>query len=101
MKDTKEIARSTRNHRKLHRIFGSTLVVFFFIIALTGLMLGWKKNSGGLILPKTEKGTSTDLTTWLSYDALHQKAIEALNKHFPDQRSARLDRIDARPDKGL
>ncbi|MDL5048604.1 PepSY-associated TM helix domain-containing protein [Oscillatoria amoena NRMC-F 0135] len=101
MKDTKEIAKSTRSHRKLHRIIGSLLVLFFFIIAITGLLLGWKKHSGGLILPETERGTSTDLTTWLSYDALHQKALVALTKNFPDQRSQRIDRIDARPDKGI
>lgn len=101
MKDTKEIAKSTRSHRKLHRIFGSALVAFFFIIAITGLLLGWKKHSGGLILPKTEKGTSTDLKTWLSYDSLNTLAIQALQHSFPENRSARIDRIDARPDKGI
>ena len=64
-------------------------------------MLGWKKHSGGLILPKTEKGTSPDLKTWLSYDSLHTLARKALLENFNDERSARLDRIDARPDKGI
>lgn len=64
-------------------------------------MLGWKKHSGGLILPKTEKGTATDLKKWLSYDSLHTLARQALHENFKDERSARLDRIDARPDKGI
>lgn len=100
MKDTKEIARSTRTHRKLHRLFGSVLVVFFFIMATTGLLLGWKKHSGGIILPATEKGTSADLKTWLSYDSLHSRAVLELHNQFGRDRSARIDRIDARPDKG-
>ena len=101
MNVTKRIAKSTRTHRKLHRIVGSFLLVFFFLISLTGLLLGWKKHSGGLILPKTEKGSSADLKTWLSYDALNTLAIQALRDSFPENVSPVLDRIDARPDKGI
>jgi uncharacterized iron-regulated membrane protein len=87
MKETKEIAKSTRTHRRLHRFVGSFLLVFFFIVSLTGLLLGWKKHSGGLILPKTEKGASVEL--------------QALRDSFPEPLSPSLDRIDARPDKGI
>lgn len=101
MNDTKEIAKSTRTHRKLHRVIGSFLLVFFFIVSLTGLLLGWKKHSGGLILPKTEKGVSVDLNTWLSYGKLHALALQTLRDSFPEPLSPTLDRIDARPDKGI
>jgi uncharacterized iron-regulated membrane protein len=96
----KNIARTTRFYRKIHKWIGSFLFVFFFFISVTGLLLGWKKHSGGLILPKTEKGTSADLKTWLSFDSLHSIALTALRDSFPEKRSPQLDRIDARPDKG-
>lgn len=101
MNENKDIARTTRSYRKIHKWIGVILFTFFFIVSLTGLLLGWKKHSGGLILPKTEKGTSSDLKTWLSYDSLHTLARKALLENFNDERSARLDRIDARPDKGI
>jgi uncharacterized iron-regulated membrane protein len=100
MKDTKEIAKSTRTHRKLHRIAGSFLLVFFFFISLTGMLLGWKKHSGGLILPETQRGVSANLKGWLSYDSLNTLALQALRDSLPGQ-SPRLDRIDARPANGI
>ncbi|MCU0357351.1 MAG: PepSY domain-containing protein [Cyclobacteriaceae bacterium] len=101
MSDTKQLAKTTRTHRKLHRIFGTWLLIFFLLMAATGFLLGWKKHSGGLILPKTERGVSSNLEDWLSYDSLNRLAREALVAHFNDNRSAALDRIDARPDKGI
>lgn len=101
MSQTKEIAKSTRIYRKVHKWIGSFLFVFFFIISVTGLLLGWKKHSGGIILPKTENGISTDLRTWLSYDSLNTLAIQTLHDSLPDDRSPVLDRIDARPEKGI
>jgi uncharacterized iron-regulated membrane protein len=82
MSQTKEIAKSTRIYRKIHKWIGSFLFVFFFIISVTGLLLGWKKHSGGIILPKTESGISNDLKTWLSYDSLNTLAIQTLRDSF-------------------
>jgi uncharacterized iron-regulated membrane protein len=101
MNKGKNIARTTRFYRKIHKWIGTFLFVFFFFISVTGLLLGWKKHSGGLILPKTERGTSADLKTWLSFDSLHTIALTALRDSFPEKRSPQLDRIDARPDKGV
>lgn len=101
MTDSKEIAKSTRLYRKIHKWIGSFLFIFFFMISVTGLLLGWKKHSGGLILPKTEKGISTDLKTWLPYDSLHSNAIQALRDSMPEKNSFTIDRIDARPSKGI
>jgi succinate dehydrogenase/fumarate reductase cytochrome b subunit len=42
--------------RKVHRTTGALLFVFFIVVAVTGLLLGWKKHSAGLILPKSYKG---------------------------------------------
>ena len=101
MSDSKEIAKSTRIYRKVHKWIGSFLFVFFFIISVTGLLLGWKKHSGGIILPKTESGISNDLKTWLSYDSLNTLAIQTLRDSLPGDLSPVLDRIDARPERGI
>lgn len=101
MDNNKNIARATRFYRKIHNWIGTFLFVFFFFISVTGLLLGWKKHSGGLILPKTEKGVSSNMKDWLSYDSLHTLAVKALHDSFPENLSPALDRIDARPDKGV
>lgn len=101
MSDSKEIAKSTRTYRKIHKWIGSFLFVFFFSISITGLLLGWKKHSGGIILPKTENGISNDLKTWLSYDSLNTLAMQTLRDSLPGNQSPVLDRIDARPEKGI
>ncbi len=101
MTNSKDIAKSTRLFRKIHRYIGSVLFVFFFIVSLTGLLLGWKKHSGGLILPKTETGISTNLKNWLPYDRLHTIAIQTLRDSLPSESSVAIERIDARPSKGI
>jgi uncharacterized iron-regulated membrane protein len=100
MSSGKEIAKSTRTYRSLHKVIGTYLFVFFFILSITGLLLGWKKHSGGLLLPKTQKGTSTNMKTWLPYDSLTTLATKALHDSLGSL-SPELDRIDARPDKGI
>jgi uncharacterized iron-regulated membrane protein len=101
MNEGKNIARTTRFYRKIHKWIGTFLFIFFFFISVTGLLLGWKKHSGGLILPKTEKGISINMKDWLSYDSLHTLALKTLRDSLPENPSPALDRIDARPDKGI
>ncbi len=87
--------------RKLHRQIAILLFVFFLIMSITGLLLGWKKNSFGIILPPSSKGISTDLKTWLPFDSLHTIAVKALRDSVSPALSAELERIDARPQKGM
>ncbi|WP_295232680.1 PepSY-associated TM helix domain-containing protein [Sediminibacterium sp.] len=94
-------AKILRNFRKLHRITGALLFVFFFIIAITGSLLGWKKNSGGLIMAKSYKGSSTQLKDWLSIDSLYQNACTYLKDSVSNSLSTEIDRIDIRKDKGM
>lgn len=77
------------------------LFIAFFIMAGTGLLLGWKKNSGGLILAKTEKGTTTDLSDWLPLSELQSNAVIFLHDSVNSKFSTEIDRIDVRPDKGI
>lgn len=99
-KTRQQQAKILRVFRKVHRTTGALLFVFFFIVSVTGLLLGWKKNSGGIILAKTYKGTSTDLKEWLPLDSLHSIACKILHDSVSADLSLELDRIDVRKDKG-
>jgi uncharacterized iron-regulated membrane protein len=96
----KKQAKILRIFRKVHRTTGALLFVFFFFISITGLILGWKKNSNGTILPKTQKGTTADLKEWLPVDSLHSIACYTLHDKVSPDMSLELDRIDIRKEKG-
>ena len=100
-KQRKRQAAALRLARKLHRTTGALLFVFFFILALTGLLLGWKKHSGNLILSKSYEGSSLEMKDWLPVDVLHQKAVAVVREQISPDISLELDRIDYRPDKGM
>ncbi len=93
-------ARILRIFRKVHRALGASLFLFFFIVAVTGLLLGWKKHSGGILLSPTYKGSSSDLGEWLPLDSLHQLACAYLRDSISPALSTDLDRIDIRKEKG-
>ena len=93
-------AKLLRIIRKIHRTCAIFLFIFFFIISITGLSLGWKKHSNGLIMSKTYQGTSSDFSKWLSIDSLHQKACNFLIDSVNVKLSTEIDRIDIRKDKG-
>ena len=90
-----------RTFRKVHKQIAIFLFALFLVISITGLLLGWKKNSFGLILPAVSKGVSSDLKTWLSFDSLQTIAVNALHGSISPNLSTTLERIDARPSKGI
>lgn len=94
-------AKLLRIFREIHRTTGIGLFVFFFFIAVTGLLLGWKKHSGGIILPKTYQGTSSDLKDWMPIDSLHTIACKVLHDSVSPNLSLEIDRIDIRKEKGV
>jgi hypothetical protein len=99
MTDTKKQARWIRAFRWLHRKIAIFLFVFFLIISITGFLLGIKKHSG--LLAPTQKGVSSDLSTWLPVDSLEQLASQYLADSISPSLSNKLDRIDIRPQKGI
>jgi hypothetical protein len=101
MLERKHYARSIRIARKIHRTMGIVLFALFIVIGSTGLLLGWKKHSGGLILPKSYSGVSTDMSKWLSIDALSERAFKFAREQIDPELSLDLERIDIRPDKGM
>ena len=94
-------AKILRIFRKIHRTTGAFLFVFFFFVSVTGILLGWKKHSNGLILPKSYNGSSTDLKDWLPIDSLHKNACKILHDSVSAALSLELERIDIRKDKGM
>ena len=96
----KKQAKILRIFRKIHRTTGALLFIFFFFISVTGLLLGWKKNTNGAILPKTQKGSTSELKDWLPVDSLHTIACYTLHNSVSPDLSLELDRIDIRKDKG-
>lgn len=96
---TNKRVRSIRSFRKYHRFFGLIMAVFLLISAVTGLLLGWKKDAAW-IQPPTQKGTK-DLTEWLDIHELGALAQSALAEAHPDQADNNIDRLDVRPGKGI
>ena len=94
-------AKTLRIFRKVHRWTGAVLFAFFFLIGISGLLLGWKKNSKGYLTPKTQQGTSVNFEDWRPLSDLHSIAISALQSHQPQQKDFALDRIDIKKDKGV
>lgn len=93
-------AKTIRFLRKLHRITGLILLVFILNMAITGILLGWKKNSYDYILPNNRQGTSSDLKNWLPLDSLEKVAIQSLSD-FSAELETTISRIDIRPDRGV
>jgi hypothetical protein len=88
-----------RKFRKVHRVTGALLFAFFFIVAGTGLLLGWKKQTG--LLPPSQKGVSANPRDWLPVDSLRTRANDYLRDSIGKDLSQDIDRIDIRPDKGM
>ena len=97
----KKQAKLLRIFRKVHRFLGAFLFVFFFLVAISGLFLGWKKNSGGLLLAETKNGTSGDLSKWLPLEVLYEKANSVINDSVKADKIITLDRVDIHKDKGV
>lgn len=73
------------------------MVLFMLVMAITGVLLAWKKQLN--LLPKTRKSTSELVDQWIPVEEmarLGQKFVQdSLGK------SSEIDRIDIRPDKGI
>ncbi|HUW93499.1 MAG TPA: hypothetical protein VMV74_10060, partial [Bacteroidales bacterium] len=87
--------------RKVHRAAAAFLTVIFVTIAITGLLLGWKKNSNGYIHPDSHAGVTTDMSRWLPLDTLTTIALQVLHDSVSPDLRTDLERIDVRPDKGM
>ncbi len=96
MKPTEKIASTTRTYRRMHKWVAVPLLFFMFIIGLTGVLLGWKKQAN--LTPPTEKGVATNAEKWLSLDSVQ---LIAMRFSTDSLNGAEIDRIDIRPSKGI
>lgn len=94
-------AKIIRVFRKIHRSMGIFLFVFYTLVAITGFLLGIKKHSGGIILPKTKSGSSTKLVDFIPLDSLQHIAKKEITNFLNESKSVEIDRIDVRPEKGI
>lgn len=101
IRKTENQAKVIRIFRKVHRITASLLFIFFFIMAITGLLLGIKKHSDELIQAKSNKGTSTEFRNWLPLDSLHNNACKIFRDSISKTLPLKLDRIDVQKEKGM
>jgi uncharacterized iron-regulated membrane protein len=99
--DTKSVAKQTRWYRKIHRYIAIASFFFLLLVSVSGLLLIWKKNTGGYLLADSHKGTTAELDNWLSFDSLNKIAAAALRDSVSPELSPKINRIDARPDKGM
>ena len=90
-----------RTARRIHRLTASFLSVALLIVAVTGILLGWKKNSNGYLHPDSYQGTTTDMAAWLPLDSLRAIAVIRMHETAGEGLSEELDRIDIRPDYGM
>ncbi|MDP4149641.1 MAG: PepSY-associated TM helix domain-containing protein [Bacteroidota bacterium] len=63
-----------------HRRIASLLFIFFCLIGLTGLMLGWKAMFTNVIFDKRNVRAETALKKWLPLDSLEKLAVSSLNE---------------------
>ena len=93
--------KKVKTYRKLHRVLVPFFVIFFLIVSLSGLILAWKKNSASILLPKTEKGLSSDMEKWLPMDSIRSIAVLSLKNFSLNEHAAEIKKIDIRPQKGI
>jgi uncharacterized iron-regulated membrane protein len=92
---TEHLASRTRTYRRLHRFVAVPLFAFMFLIGLSGVLLGWKRQTG--LAPITQTALSTNPSNWISIDSLQKIAISQASLL---QLDTQIERIDIRPDKG-
>jgi uncharacterized iron-regulated membrane protein len=87
--------KALRLYRVFHRWLGIPLIIFFFIIGITSILLAWKKKAE--LLPPTLK-TSVEKGTWILPSEMVQIGEREMEKLGLEPE---VDRIDIRPDKGI
>ena len=96
----KTLIKSLRDFRVFHRWMGLTLALLLMISAVTGVLLALKKEVE-IIQPPTQRGVSENLAEWKSLDEIRAIAEKALHENYPEQKENFVDRMDARPSKGI
>ncbi len=97
MMKRKNQASILRTTRRIHRFLGVFLFGFFILIALTALLLGWKKNTNGYLLPESAVRKESIGLRPIGIDSVQYVAVLALEGLKPELPST-IDRLDIRPE---
>ena len=92
---TRKLAQRARLYRRLHKYIAIPMMIFMFLLGVTGLLLAWKSE----LQLKPNSQTATERSSQLiSLQDIHNTAI-----HFADSLhlSSEINRIDYRPKKGI
>lgn len=94
--------RRKRTYRVWHRWIGMVLALLVLISSITGLLLAWKKQLP-VLQPKEHLGTSTDVNAWAPTALLYNIALHTLADSLGAtyRQPLVVDRLDARPHKGI
>ncbi len=92
-----DLSKQTRFYRKIHKWIAVPMFLVMFVIGVTGLLLGWKKQTS--LLPKTQKGATENSAEWIKIDSL--VTISQTYSRNILKKEVEIDRIDIRPQKGI
>ncbi|MES2797566.1 MAG: PepSY-associated TM helix domain-containing protein [Bacteroidota bacterium] len=95
--ETAKISNSTRFYRKIHKWIALPLFAFMMLVGITGLLLGWKKQTQ--LLPKTQSSKELAARQFIKLDSLQNIAKQYAKDVL--KLSDEIDRIDIRPQKGI
>ncbi|WP_347925255.1 PepSY-associated TM helix domain-containing protein [Pontimicrobium sp. SW4] len=93
-KTTRALAKETRWYRRLHKTIAIPLVVFLFLVGVTGLLLTWKDELK-LKPPSQEVIQKQHLIGLKSIEDIATNYSDSLNLN------STINRIDYRPSKGI
>lgn len=95
---TQKTVKSVRNFRKIHKWIGIILALFLLLSALTGFLLGWKKNID-LLQPPTQSGVDKTISLYRPVEELAAVSLQAVDSL--GLTADNFDRIEYRPAKGI
>jgi len=85
--------------RAVHRKVGVLLFVLFTMMALTGMLLGWKHHFG-FVQHATVQGSSNNVSLCLPTDSLMEIAAVEIKNDLGADTDVQIKKLDIRPDKG-
>ncbi len=95
------MAKSLLNSFRLfHRKIASVLFIFFFIISITGILLGWKSFFTTTIFEHKEKPAAISLTKILPLNTLDSTATQIVNSKTGNG-FLTADKLELRPAAGI
>jgi len=95
-----QLVKNTRWYRKIHKYIAIPVFMFMFWMGVTGLLLGWKKQTE--LLPKTEKSViEIQQFNWLPMDTFSVIGISYLRNSLGFSDEILVDRLDVRPKNGI